>query len=335
MMDMQSLQRQGEDLLRRTLAFDQRQIHAAFADITRLQDFHTRIRLFTGVSALILVMVISLWLSRGLLQSLKELSTGLDRFSEGNFQEPIKIVSNDEIADVAREANHMAVQIKSLMKELESFSYSVAHDLRTPLRSILAYSNILLEDHASHLPEEARDPLNRISRAAKKMGELIDSLLAFSRLTRQEMSRQTVDLSVIAENILVELKREYPLREVEVKIKESVEAKGDPQLLQIVLANLLGNAWKYTSKKERAYIEFGVLRKDKENVYFIKDNGVGFDMKFYNKLFGTFQRLHSANEFEGTGIGLAMVQNIIHRHGGRIWAESETDHGAIFYFTLA
>ncbi len=219
-------------------------------------------------------------------------------------------------------------------KELEAFNYSVSHDLRAPLRCIDGFSQALLEDYSESLDEQGRDYLRRIRAASQRMGELIDDMLTLSRVTRSEMHCRTVDLSVLAEEIAAELKQIQVERRVEFIISKGLVAKGDPGLLRVALKNLLENAWKFSGKQPQAHIEFGHIIKEEEEIYFICDNGAGFDMNYSGKLFGPFQRLHG-KEFEGTGIGLATVQRIIHRHRGRVWAEGEVNKGATFYFTLS
>jgi PAS domain S-box-containing protein len=220
-------------------------------------------------------------------------------------------------------------------KELEAFSYSVAHDLRAPLRAIDGFSQSLLEDNAENLDEQGKRYLARVRAASGRMGQLIDDLLSLSRLTRVELRRSRVDLSALAETVAETLKAGDPARTVRFTAAPGVHAVGDPNLLRIALENLLGNAWKYTTKRPEATIVFGVAEQpDGTSAYFVRDDGAGFDMAHAGKLFGAFQRLHSADEFPGTGIGLATVARIIHRHGGRIWAEGAVDRGATFYFTL-
>lgn len=218
-------------------------------------------------------------------------------------------------------------------QELEAFSRSVSHDLRAPLRGIAGFSKILLEDHAPKLGDEIKGYLQRISAAAEKMGQLIDGLLSLSRISREGLRKQDVDLSRIFTAIMSELQTTDPERQMRLTVAPGLIAQGDRRLLEIALQNLLSNAWKFTSKKSSPRIEFGRLA-DKDGTYFIKDNGAGFDMKYGDKLFGVFQRLHAASDFEGTGIGLATVRRIIERHGGRIWAEGAVNEGATFYFTL-
>ena len=237
-------------------------------------------------------------------------------------------VTNKGLEDANRE-------LQAANKELEAFSYSVSHDLRTPLRSIDGFSQILLKNHAEDLDEQGRDYLGRVGRASQRMGELIDDLLGLSRVTRAELEHKVVDLSALAKGVAAELQRSQPERRVRFEINEGLVAEGDAKLLRVVLENLLGNAWKFTGKKgEGARIEFGAERRAEGQVYYVRDDGAGFEMAYADKLFGAFQRLHGANEFEGTGIGLATVRRVVERHGGRVWAEGEVGEGATFYFTL-
>lgn len=255
-----------------------------------------------------------------------------------NLELQAQIAERERVEQELRRVNEMletrTAELEALNKELELFSYSVSHDLRAPLRGIAGFSKVLQEDYSSQLDAAGQGYLNRITTAADRMGNLIDSLLELSRLSRSEPKQQEVDLTQLARTVLRDLQEREPQREVEVTVKENALASGDPQLLMIVLENLLGNAWKYTRKQERASIVFGFTTFEGEATYYVQDNGAGFDMSFSSKLFGVFQRLHTHQEFEGIGIGLATVQRIIHRHGGRIWAEGEVDKGATFYFTL-
>jgi light-regulated signal transduction histidine kinase (bacteriophytochrome) len=230
-------------------------------------------------------------------------------------------------------------ELEATNRELEAFSYSVSHDLRAPLRSIDGFSQILLEDYAEELDEEGKGYLGRVRAASQRMGRLIDDLLGLSRVIRGAMRRKPVDLSSLALEVAEELKEANPERPVEFTAEKGLEVRGDARLLRVALENLIGNAWKFTHIKQKAKIEFGLdevlSREGGVPVYYVKDNGAGFEMAYADKLFGAFQRLHGANEFEGTGIGLATVQRIVHRHGGSIWAEGEVDRGATFYFTLS
>jgi light-regulated signal transduction histidine kinase (bacteriophytochrome) len=206
--------------------------------------------------------------------------------------------------------------------------------LRSPLRGIDGYSQALLEDYAEQLPEEGQHYLQRIRSSAQRMATLIDDLLKLAQVTRAQINFMQVDLSKLAGDILSELRRTHSERRVKSMIAPNLLAQGDPRLLGVVLENLLNNAWKYTSKQERAQIEFGKKQEGDETIYFIRDNGAGFDMAYADKLFGAFQRLHTVSEFPGTGIGLATVQRILQRHGGRIWAEGAVNEGATFFFTV-
>lgn len=225
-------------------------------------------------------------------------------------------------------------QLELANRELESFSYSVSHDLRAPLRSIDGFSQALLEEHAGQLDQAGRDHLTRVRNATSRMSDLIDDLLNLSRVARAELRRAPVDLSELARTVADDLSQSDPDRSVDWKIEFGLSAHGDPTLLRAVMENLLGNAWKFTSRQPEPRIEFGTLEAEGEQAFFVRDNGAGFNMDYADKLFGTFQRLHSDREYPGTGVGLASVQRVIHRHGGRIWAEGQVDRGATFYFTL-
>jgi light-regulated signal transduction histidine kinase (bacteriophytochrome) len=237
-------------------------------------------------------------------------------------------------AQLEQRIGERTAQLELANQELEAFSYSVSHDLRAPLRSIDGFSQMLLEDYADKLDAQGVDSLRRVRAASQRMGQLINDLLELSRMTRSEILREPVDLSALARAILAELRKGQPERQVTVRIVDGLVADGDPRLLRVVLENLLGNAWKFTGKQPRATIEFGVAQREAKPVYFVRDDGAGFDMAQVGKLFGAFQRLHTAAEFEGTGIGLATVQRIVHRHGGQVWAEGEVGKGATFSFML-
>ncbi len=217
---------------------------------------------------------------------------------------------------------------------LESLSYSVSHDLRAPLRSINGFSQVLLEGYSDKLDEQGKDYLRRVRSATQRMGMLVDDMLSLSRVTRSEMKGELVDLSNLVRSIATELQNSQPERQVEFIITPGVTANGDAPLLRILLENLLGNAWKFTGKHPKARIEFGVTQVGGEQAFFVRDDGVGFNMTYVDKLFEAFQRLHTDDEFQGTGIGLATVQRIVQRHGGRVWAEGEVEKGAAFYFML-
>lgn len=224
--------------------------------------------------------------------------------------------------------------LEAANKELETFSYSVSHDLRAPLRSISGFSRILEEDYAACLDAQGVDYLRRVQEGGRQMSELIDALLALSRMMRAELRRQSVNLSALAETITETLRNADPQRRLEFVIAPDLVVQADTAMLRAVLENLLGNAWKFSSKVEQARIEFGATTGEDGPVFFVRDNGAGFDMQYADKLFQPFQRLHGVSEFPGAGVGLATVQRIIKRHGGRIWAESALGQGATFYFTL-
>ncbi|MCX4187561.1 ATP-binding protein [Methylophaga sp. OBS4] len=249
-----------------------------------------------------------------------------------------QVQSNEEIKRLNAELEHRVEQrtaeLEHANKELEAFSYSVSHDLRSPLRSIDGFSQALLEDYEKALDETGRSYLNRVRAAAQRMGVLIDDLLKLSRVSRAEINCRDLNLSEIVQTIVNELKDSDPERQVSINIEPDVNAYGDVQLLYVALENLLNNAWKYSSKKAAAKIEFGTDNQNDTPCYYVKDNGAGFDMAYAGRLFGAFQRLHDTHDFPGTGVGLATVQRIIHRHGGHIWVEAEVDNGAVFYFTL-
>ncbi|WP_455204841.1 sensor histidine kinase [Kaarinaea lacus] len=225
-------------------------------------------------------------------------------------------------------------ELEAAVKELEAFSYSVSHDLRSPLRAIDGFSQALMEDYEGKLDDSGKWYLSRIRSGAQRLASLIDDLLQLARVSRSQIVFEDIELSEMAKKILNEFANLETQRQVEIAVAPKLRAQGDPGLIHIVLQNLLGNAWKYTGKEDEAHIEFGRLDSAAENTFFIRDNGVGFDMQYADKLFGAFQRLHRVDEFEGTGIGLATVDRIISRHGGRVWAEAQPDKGATFYFTL-
>ncbi|MBX3201079.1 MAG: PAS domain-containing protein [Labilithrix sp.] len=244
-------------------------------------------------------------------------------------------ITDRKLADSAlREAK---TQAETASAELEAFSYSVAHDLRAPLRAIDGYSAALLDDHADSLDDEGRRLLDNVRRAAQRMASLIDDLLTLSRATRIDLRREPTDIGALARTCIDAVRRAAPHREVEVVIEDGLTALADPRLVVVALDNLLANAWKFTSKQARARIEVGVApprAAGEARTFFVRDDGAGFDMAYVGKLFTPFQRLHGMSEYEGTGIGLATVQRIMRRHGGRAWAEGQVGAGATVYFTL-
>jgi two-component system sensor histidine kinase/response regulator len=242
--------------------------------------------------------------------------------------------SEQEARDLAETRAELVRDLEHKNRELESFSYAVSHDLRAPLRRIESFSRAVQESQGEHLDDAGRHYLDRVREASQQMSRLIDDVLYLARVTRADMREQEVDLSGLVTLLLDRMREAEPDRQVEVKVRPGISVAADGQLLRIAVANLLENAWKFTAKTGAARIEFGVTNAGGEPTYFVRDNGAGFDMAYADRLFGPFQRLHRASEFAGTGIGLATVQRIIHRHGGRVWAEGMLGQGATFHFTI-
>jgi signal transduction histidine kinase len=340
----------------------------AFAEVTKLRN----VVLIILLTVFVLCGIIAFSIAQSISAPIKTLSKGAEIIGSGNLDYEVGSNLKDEIGQLSRtfdkmtrdlkkvtasrdELNkeiaerrraeaeilrlnqnlrHHIVQLEESNKELEAFSYSVSHDLRSPLRGIDGFSQALLEDYADKLDEEGKDYLQRVRAGSQRMAQLIDDLLNLSRVTRSEMKHEQVDLSRISKDIAGSLGKADPERHVEFVISEGLTARGDERLMRAAMENLFSNAWKFTSIHPQGRIEFGVSQRDGQPVYFIKDDGAGFDMTYVEKLFGPFQRLHSPRDFPGTGIGLATVQRIIHRHGGRVWIEGEVEKGATVYFTL-
>jgi len=346
---MQQKEKLASASLAKVTSFDRHHLNEAFASVRSVQARAAGTSFWVGVVSTALVVGFGFAVSRGLLLSLSAFSSGFARFGAGDLKYRVPVTGSDELGQIASQANQMAGQIEELMlelrkkgeslallnRELESFSYSVAHDLRAPLRAMQGFSKNILEDHAEVLPAEAARQLERIVVASRKMGQLVDGLLSLSQINRKEIVKSGIDLSAYAQDILDGFRDEASPRKASVTVEPNCLAQGDPRLMHVVLTNLLGNAWKFTGKQAEARIEFGRTSKDGQTVFFVRDNGAGFDMRYADKLFGTFQRLNTEDEYAGTGIGLATVQRVIHRHGGTIWAESELGRGTTFFFTLA
>jgi PAS domain S-box-containing protein len=236
--------------------------------------------------------------------------------------------------ELERRVAERTEELEASNRELEAFSYSVSHDLRAPLRAIDGFSKILVNEFGTTLPERAREYLDIVREGAQQMGRLIDDLLAFARMGRQTLGRRDVDTAELVRRSLDQLRGELNEREVDVRIGDLPNSIADPAMLQQVYVNLLANALKFTRTRSPAVVEVGLTQAGDRQAFFVKDNGVGFDMRYADKLFGVFQRMHRAEDYEGTGVGLAIVQRVIHRHGGRVWADAEPDKGATFFFTL-
>ena len=293
----------------------------------------------TGV--FLYICALAMWVTWRTIRPLDRLTRAASHIADGDLTARVEVSSRDEIGMLAEAFNRMSedlqkrdVEIAAVNDELEAFNYSVSHDLRAPLRTIDGFSQALLEDYEDKLDDEGKDYLGRTRAASQRMGILIDDLLNLSRVTRGELRHEEVDLTNIARQVIKELEDGDSGRKVNFELAEGAVTMGDPSLLRAVLDNLIGNAWKFTGKHETAKIEFGVVENEGRPAFFVRDDGAGFDMNYAGNLFGAFQRLHGMTEFPGTGIGLATVQRIIHRHGGRVWAESEIEKGATFYFTV-
>jgi len=236
--------------------------------------------------------------------------------------------------DLETRVRERTAELEASTRELDAFAYSVSHDLRAPLRSLHGFSDVLLDDYTDRLDEEGRDCLRRIQHNVQRMGRMIDDLLDLSRATRVDIARDAVNLTAIVEDVLADLALACPGRQVRTVVDQDLRTYGDPRLIRLAVQNLMANAWKFTAHRADAAIEVGRTTRDGEETFFVRDNGAGFDMRYADKLFNAFQRLHPVAEFEGTGIGLAIVARVIRRHGGRVSAEAEVDHGATFFFNL-
>ncbi len=337
----------------------------AHIEATEAQRVASNLTVILMIILAITVTTSSLLVARSISKPLDELTKGTEIIGKGDLEHKVGVTSKDELGELAAAFNKMTGSLKEitasrddldreitvrkraeegLLKsntelaavndELETFSYSVSHDLRTPLRGIDGFSQALLEDYPDKLDEQGKHYLSRVRAASQHMGQLIDDLLNLSRLTRGDMNHEAVNLTTLAQTIADNFKETQPERQVEFVIHKGLVASGDVRLIRALLENLFGNAWKFTGKHPSARIEFGVTQVEGKEAFFVRDDGIGFDMTYADKLFGAFQRLHAPSEFPGTGIGLATVKRIINRHGGSIWAEGAVDQGATFYFSL-
>ena len=295
------------------------------------------------LSGVVIVVVVLAWLfiSAKVIRPITTLSEGTKKVAAGDFSGALPVDSEDELGELTKHFNTMIAdrgrawqELQASNKELNAFAYSVSHDLRAPLRAIDGFSAVLLQDHGEKLNEEGKDMLRRVRKASDRLAALIDAMLTLSRLTRREMRVERVNLGAVARSVADALRAAEPERQASILLPAKLEARGDRELLRVVLENLLGNAWKFSSEQPQAQIEFGVTQVDGERAYFVRDDGAGFDMAYADKLFIPFQRLHRQQEFPGNGIGLATVERIVHRHGGRLWAEGAVNKGATFFFTL-
>jgi len=330
-----------------------------FADVFRLTDLATdRISdaqqrllaiVLLGLALIAMIKIgVSWFIHRDVLAPVARLQHAAQQVAAGNWNSTIGIRSHDEIGELSKSFDAMTRSLResfakiehsnhdlaALNEELEAFSYSVSHDLRGPLRSMDGFSLVLIEDYGDKLDEEGKDALQRIRAASQRMGELIDDLLRLSQVTRAELNVTRVDLSAMAREIADAIDREQSGRSVEWAIEPGLSVRADPALMRIAMLNLLQNAWKFTGRTDSPVIRVGALERDAKTVYFVADNGVGFDMAHADRLFGAFQRLHHVGDFPGTGVGLAIVQRIIRRHDGEIWAEAKEGEGATFFFNV-
>jgi two-component system sensor kinase len=289
------------------------------------------------VCGLLMAWLVSRYFSRHVLARLQEVSNFLRQGNAGGDIRRVPVQGADEISEMARAVEKFLEDRRHLAEaheELETFSYSVSHDLRAPLRSIDAFCELLIDKHEDQLDEEGRAYLKKVQQSGRRMRNLIDDILAFSRMSRSEMALGTVNMAAMAQEVFEEVRRPVRKRNIVLRLGELPMAKGDCALIRQVLVNLISNAVKFTATRDEAIIELDCIETGAMNTYRIKDNGVGFDMRYAQKLFGVFQRLHGAEKFEGTGIGLAIVKRVVVRHGGTVWADSKVGEGASIYFTL-
>jgi signal transduction histidine kinase len=317
----------------------------------RIDETQRRVVLMTaaGLVLMALITAAAVWMfRRDVLRPIARLEQATREVAAGNWSFELDVGSADELGEMARHFDAMTRKLRdsfgqlelsnrelvSLNNELESFSYSVSHDLRSPLRSMDGFSQALLEDYGDQLDDEARDSLQRIRAASQRMGRLIDELLGLARVTRAELRIQEVDISAMAREMAANLARSQPERSVRWEIDEGIKVRADRELMHIALQNLLDNAWKFTGKTTDAVVRVGMRQEGGDRICFVADNGAGFDMAYADRLFGAFQRLHHESDFPGTGVGLAIVQRVLRRHGWPLWAQASLGGGASFFFRI-
>lgn len=321
-------------------------------DVVQPASRFLRIALSSGLILLAVGIFLTWLLSRSITRPLEKLTFASSSMAAGNYEQRVEVSSHNELGQLAQSFNLMAeevkaanerletkviertVQLEAANKELEAFSYSVSHDLRAPLRAVSGYAGMLKEDYGTSLDSEGNRLIDQVVRHTAMMGQLIDDLIAFARTSRKETSYQLVDMKKMARACYEELVQHQPDDKVKLDLDDLPSCTTDRDLMRQVLVNLISNALKYSSKLSSPHIQIGYKQNDGQTIYFVKDNGVGFDMKYADKLFGVFQRLHRAEEFEGTGVGLALAARIIHKQGGKIWAEAKINEGACFYFSI-
>ena len=309
--------------------------------------------LIIGAIITIIGIIVAWIMSRNITSPLKKLTAAATDITNGNYNTSVQIDRNDELGKLANAFNIMSIkirnaqqdlekkviertaQLETVNKELEAFTYSISHDLRTPLRGIIGFTAMLEEDYGNKLDDEAKRITSIIKSNTLKMGLLIDGLLSFSRMERQDVAKMKINTTAMVNEVIDFLQQQSNRQNVKWVIQDLPEIKGDVNMIRQVWVNLISNAIKYSGNQNHPHVEIGVFNENGQTVFFIRDNGVGFDKRYKDKLFGVFQRLHSAEEFEGTGIGLALVEKIISKHGGRVWAEAEMNKGATFYFSLS
>lgn len=303
----------------------------------KLETIERKSRSLLEISFLLIFLppiISSLWIRRFVTKPLHRLHEGTEIIASGDLSHRVGTSTKNEIGQLSRSFDRMVAELQRTNAEIESFTYSVAHDLKAPARAINGFVNIFFEEYGDKLDEDGKRLLRTIANSSKNMGLLTDGLLTFFRFGLQKISCSEIDMIQLTKNIFEELKAFNPAQNIQFELKELPSIHGDPRMIRQVLTNLLSNSIKFTKPGTAAQIEIGSESNSNEAIYYVKDNGVGFDMKYADKLFGVFQRLHTTKEFEGSGIGLALVKKIILQHGGRVWAEGKINQGATFYFSL-